>query len=94
MLNFKLIKDLKMAVDSYDVHVPFTLAILEQIAADTLTPEDWQNLVKATLSPGQYLVWQSACRELALDTARHNAQASNANWNIDVLLEEGAWVGQ
>lgn len=93
-IDFKLIKDLKTAVDSYGVHAPFTLAVLEQIASSALTPDDWKNLAKATLSPGQYLVWRSACRELALDTARRNAQAGNPAWDVDVLLGEGARAGQ
>ncbi|XP_058537251.1 endogenous retrovirus group K member 24 Gag polyprotein-like [Ochotona princeps] len=93
-LNFKLIKDLKIAVDSYGVHAPYTMAVLDQLAADVLTPEDWRNVAKATLSPGQYLLWRAACRELAIDIARRNAQAGNPTWNEEALLGEGAHAGQ
>lgn len=92
-LDFKVIKDLKTAVDSYGVHAPFTIALLEQISFNALTPDDWKQLARATLSPGQYLVWRAAYRELATDQAQRNAQGGNKEWNADMLLGEGARAG-
>ena len=92
-LDFKVIKDLKTAVDSYGVHAPFTITLLEQISFNALTPDDWKQLARATLSPGQYLVWRAAYRELAMDQAQRNAQGGNREWNADMLLGEGARAG-
>jgi hypothetical protein len=42
-----------------------------------LTPQDWKTLCKATLSGGDFLLWDSECRETSKKTAALNAQIGN-----------------
>jgi hypothetical protein len=51
-LDFKLIKELKMAVVQYDPSAPFTQALLDTVLESHLTPLDWKTPCKATLSEG------------------------------------------
>ena len=55
-LNFKEMKQLKEAVAVYGSQAPFTLAMVESFAALNLTPSDWQQLCRAVLSGGDYLL--------------------------------------
>ncbi|XP_066100423.1 endogenous retrovirus group K member 10 Gag polyprotein-like [Saccopteryx bilineata] len=86
--DFKVIKELKLAVAQYGATAPYTMAILESIAEHWLTPRDWQTLARATLAGGDYLLWKSKYVEVCRDTARRNAQANNG-WTFDMLIGEG-----
>ena len=68
-LDFKIVKQLKEADMSYGPQATFTLLIVESIGAMNLTPDDWGNVSRATLSGGQYLVWKPAWQEYSSDTA-------------------------
>lgn len=59
-----------------------------------LTPDDWTNMAKATLSGGQYLIWKTAWQECSSETAQRNATSGNPHWNIDMLMGGGQFVGQ
>jgi hypothetical protein len=61
-LNFKLIKELKTAVVQYGPTAPFTQALLDTVVKSHLTPLDWKTLSKATLSGGNFLLWDSEWR--------------------------------
>ena len=86
--NFKLVKELKTAVNQYGATAPYTTAIVESVAENWLTPGDWQILTRATLSGEDYLLWKSEYIEACKDTARRNAEAGNG-WNLDMLTGEG-----
>ena len=58
-LDFKLIKELKTAVVQYGSSAPFTQALLDMVVESPLTPLDWKTLCKATLSEGDFLLWDS-----------------------------------
>jgi hypothetical protein len=58
-LDFKLIKELKTAVVEYGHSAPFTQALLDMVLESHLTPLDWKTLCKATLSGGDFLLWDS-----------------------------------
>ena len=58
-LDFKLIKELKTAVVQYGPSAPFTQALLDTVVESHLTPLDWKTLCKATLSGGDFLLWDS-----------------------------------
>jgi hypothetical protein len=58
-LDFKLIKELKTAVVQYGPSAPFTQALLDTVIESHLIPLDWKTLCKATLSGGNFLLWDS-----------------------------------
>ncbi|KAM7135461.1 endogenous retrovirus group K member 10 Gag polyprotein-like [Molossus nigricans] len=89
--DFKVIKELKTAVAQYGATAPYTMAILESVTDQWLTPSDWQTLARATLSGGDYLLWKSEYVEVCRDMARRNAQANNG-WNFDMLIGEGNYA--
>ncbi|XP_053909159.1 endogenous retrovirus group K member 5 Gag polyprotein-like [Cuculus canorus] len=62
-IPFKQLKELKIASAQYGPTAPFTVTILETIAAHTLPPSDWKSLAKAVLSGGEYLLWSSEYSE-------------------------------
>jgi hypothetical protein len=64
-LDFKLIKELKMAVVQYDLSAPFTQALLDTVMESHLIPLDWKTLCKATLS-GDFLLWDSEWRDTSI----------------------------
>ncbi|XP_044089100.1 uncharacterized protein LOC122895629 [Neovison vison] len=69
-LDFKLVKQLKDAVNTYGPQAAFTVSLLESLAGLNLSPGDWTNLARATLSGGQYLMWKTAWQEYSADTAQ------------------------
>ncbi|KAK1342801.1 hypothetical protein QTO34_015568 [Cnephaeus nilssonii] len=89
--DFKVIKEIKTAVAQYGATAPYTMAIVESVAENWLTPGDWRSLARATLSGGDYLLWKSEYVENCRDTARRNAQAGN-NWTYDMLAGEGNYT--
>ena len=56
-IQFKEMKQLKEYVAAYGAQGPFTLAMVESFSALNLTPSDWQQLCRAVLSGGDYLLW-------------------------------------
>ena len=92
-LEFKVIKELKTAVAQYGPTAPFTQALLDTVMESHLTPQDWKTLCKATLSGGDFLLWDSECRETSKKTAALNAQTGNPDWDINMLLGEGRYEG-
>lgn len=89
--DFKVIKEIKTAVAQYGATAPYTMAIVESVAENWLTPGDWRSLARATLWGGDYLLWKSEYVENCRDTARRNAQAGN-NWTYDMLAGEGNYT--
>ncbi len=55
-LAFKDIKQLKETVINYGPHAPFTLTLFESFSANQLVPNDWQQLCRAVLSGGNFLL--------------------------------------
>ncbi|XP_012583237.1 PREDICTED: endogenous retrovirus group K member 5 Gag polyprotein-like [Condylura cristata] len=91
-LSFKEMKQLKEAVSAYGAQVPFTLAIVESFTVLNLTPSDWQQLCRAVLSGGDYLLWRGEYQENCVHTARLNAQAGQAQRNLDMLTGARAYA--
>ena len=58
-LDFKLMKELKQLLCKYGPSAPFTQALLDMVVESHLTPLDWKTLCKATLSGGDFLLWDS-----------------------------------
>ena len=57
-------------------------------------PSNWAGLVKACLSPGQYLDWKAFLIEFANEQAVANSAAGNSAWDRDMLLDQGRFVQQ
>ncbi|KAM6143263.1 endogenous retrovirus group K member 7 Gag polyprotein-like [Erethizon dorsatum] len=64
-LPFKLLRELKMAVKDFGPTSPYTLQLVNSIAAEWMTPWDWQQTAKSCLSPGLYLMWKADYEERA-----------------------------
>ena len=71
-LPIKLIKELKQACSSYGATAPYTLTLLDALAARWMIPYDWRAVAKACLSGGQYLLWRTEYEDLAHKQARDN----------------------
>ena len=59
-----------------------------------LTPLDWKTLCKATLSGGDFLLWDSEWRDASKKAASLNAQTSNPYWYNNMLLGDGPYESQ
>nr|XP_013001495.1 uncharacterized protein LOC106026267 [Cavia porcellus] len=69
------LKELKKAVSQYGPTAAFTLAVLDSLTQGWITPNDWRDLARATLSGGNYLLWkvefQDQCELLAKDNTNN-----------------------
>ncbi|XP_010634502.1 endogenous retrovirus group K member 10 Gag polyprotein-like [Fukomys damarensis] len=89
-LEFKLIKELKLAVNQYGTNAPFTTVIFESLSGQWLALGDWKAICKAALSGGDYLLWWTyteKCKEMA----HRNRQAGMAIATYDMLSGEGLY---
>ncbi|XP_032755597.1 endogenous retrovirus group K member 6 Gag polyprotein-like [Rattus rattus] len=91
-LSFKELKNLKEAVSSYGPLAPFTSAIFESYVASTLTPGDWQQLCRAVLSGGDFLLWRGEFQEQCTQLARLNAQAGFPQRDLEMLTGTGQYA--
>ena len=91
-LSFKEMKQLKEAVAVYSSQAPFTLAKVQSFAVLNLIPSNWQQLCRAVLPGGDYLLWRGEYQENCLQTTRLNAQAGQAQHNLDMLTGAGAYA--
>ena len=95
-VEYGRIKELAEAVRKYGVSANFTLAQLDRLAGDAMTPTDWQTVAKATLlSMGQYLEWKALWHEAAQDQARANAASltpEQQQWTFDMLTGQGHYA--
>ncbi|XP_021011333.1 igE-binding protein-like [Mus caroli] len=93
-LDFKVIKNLAESCRAYGVSAACTTVQLEALQRYCLTPSDWAGLVKACLSPGQYLDWKAFLIGFANEQAATNAAAGNQVWDRDMLLGQGRFAQQ
>ena len=75
----------------YGPSAPFTQALLDTIVESHFTPLDWKTLSKATLSGGDFLLWDSEWQDASKKTAALNAQAGKLDWDSNMLLGEGPY---
>lgn len=75
-LDFKVIKSLAESVRTYGITASFTIAQVEALHRFCMTPNDWTTLVRACLSPGQYLDWRAFLIEYANEQAAANFRCS------------------
>ncbi|KAL6037220.1 hypothetical protein STEG23_016790 [Scotinomys teguina] len=91
-VGYKQLKDLAEAVRTYGMSATFTVALMERLAQNAMTPSDWFSTAKACLSLGQYLDFKSIYTDLAHTQARTNVLNGNQHWTEDMLLGQGQWT--
>ncbi|XP_062058485.1 endogenous retrovirus group K member 5 Gag polyprotein-like [Lepus europaeus] len=90
-IDFSQLKELQKAVTMYGPQAPFTYQVLDMLASQGLTPNDWRNLTRAVLAGGDYLLWQAGFQELARSKAAENARSDGArrHWTEAMILGIG-----
>ncbi|XP_008836747.2 igE-binding protein-like [Nannospalax galili] len=95
-VEYNQIKELAESVRKYGVTANFTLAQLDRLARDSMTPTDWQTIAKATLnSMGQFMEWKALWHEAAQEHARANAISltpEQQEWTFDMLTGQGCYA--
>lgn len=90
-LTFKDTKQLKDAVMAYGTQAPFTISLLESFTARNLTPSDWQQLCRAALSGGDYLIWCGEYQERCTQTAQDNVRDGHGDYTVEMLTGQTKW---
>ena len=70
----KMVKQLKQTCASYGPKAPYTIQLVEALAARWMSPCDWKTVAKACLSGGQYVLWRAEYDDIA-------PKQTNANQN-------------
>ncbi|XP_060234794.1 igE-binding protein-like [Meriones unguiculatus] len=94
-VEYPLVKELAESVNKYGVDANFTIMQLERLGSVAMTPNDWQNTIKAALpSMGQYLDWKALWHDASQTQARANAHAEDnqRQWTFDLLTGQGQFV--
>ena len=71
-LDIRALEKLKSAVSNYGPTAPFTLALLESITNDWLTPNEFHQLARAALSGGDFVLWKAELAEFAKEIESKN----------------------
>ncbi|XP_071469831.1 endogenous retrovirus group K member 24 Gag polyprotein-like isoform X1 [Marmota flaviventris] len=86
-LSLRFLEKLKKACVHYGPTAPYTLALLESQSAQWLTPNDWKFLARATLSAGDFLLWNADFKEHCRETVQKNlTKASSKSWTYVKLV--------
>ncbi|XP_054978240.1 igE-binding protein-like [Sorex araneus] len=95
-LDFKIIKSLAESVKTYGANAAFTITQIEGLFRYCMTPNDWQQVARAVLTPGQYLDWRTFLMEFANEQAATNLAQGGARavWDRDMLLGLGRFANQ
>ncbi|XP_062056024.1 endogenous retrovirus group K member 5 Gag polyprotein-like [Lepus europaeus] len=90
-IDFSQLKELQKAVTMYGPQAPFTYQVLDMLASQGLTPNDWCNLTRAVLAGENYLLWQVGFQELARSKAAENVRSDGArrHWTEAMILGIG-----
>ena len=64
-IPMKMIKELKQDCASYGPTAPYTVSLVEALAARWMSLHDWKTVAKACLSGGQYVLWRAEYDDLA-----------------------------
>ncbi|KAL6042717.1 hypothetical protein STEG23_024389, partial [Scotinomys teguina] len=91
-LTIKELRGLKEAVAAYGALAPFKLIMVESYQVSNLTPGNWQQLARAALTRGDYLLWKGEFFEQCSQTACMNAQAGFPQRTLDMLFGQGQYA--
>ena len=88
---FKILKELKQAIQNYGVNSPFTVEIVQSVAeSNRLIPADWLALAKTVLTPGEFRQFRTWWQDHAETLAAHN-QTHNISISLEQLMGIGPW---
>lgn len=95
-LPLKTLKELQSAVKSMGLSAPYTIQIVDMVASQWLTPPDWHQTAKATLSPGDYVLWRTEYEERSKATLNRltftTSKRKEPKLTMDMLLGTGAFM--
>ncbi|KAM8979318.1 uncharacterized protein ACOB8E_001308 [Sarcophilus harrisii] len=84
--NVEIIKDLKKACTLYGATSAYVKMLLQNLAFEILTPDDWKSIARVCLEPGQNYMWLSEYSEFCRIQAQQNSQnAVHAAITYDLL---------
>lgn len=81
---------------NYGHSAPFTLAILERLAAGGyLLPGEWARVVQSVLGRGEFLSWKAEFLDRG-DTlaARNRSRPSTGHWTADKICDQGKFASE
>jgi hypothetical protein len=93
-LDFKVIRNLVESMQMHSLTASYIVAQVEALNRHCMMPSDGAVLVKACLSPGQYLDRKAFLIELTNEQAVANVAAGNPAWDRDMLLGQGRFAQQ
>lgn len=91
-LPLKTLKELQLAVKTMGPSAPYTIQVVEMVASQWLTPHDWHQTARATLSPGDYILWRTEYEEKSKETVQKAAGRRGAKVSLDMLLGTGNFL--
>ena len=91
-LHFKVIRNFAESVQTYRLTAFYTVAQVQALNRHCMMLSDWAGLVKACLSPGQYLDWKAFLIEFANKQAAANSVAGNPAWDRDMMNGQGRFA--
>nr|XP_042133138.1 endogenous retrovirus group K member 113 Gag polyprotein-like [Peromyscus maniculatus bairdii] len=86
-LSLKVLKELQSAVKSVGASAPYTLQIVDVVASSWLTPYDWMQTAKATLSPGDYILWRTEYEDKSKETVVQSLRKRGPKPTMSMLME-------
>lgn len=91
-LDIRALEKLKSAVSNYGPTAPFTLALLESITDDWLTPNEFHQLARAALNGGDFVLWKAELAEFAKEIESKNlTRPSSRDWTAKRILGEAPY---
>lgn len=92
-LPLKTLKELQSAVKQMGASAPYTVQIVDMVASQWLTPHDWHQTARATLAPGDYILWRTDYEERSKDTVKKYANVKKGpKVTMDMLLGTGSFL--
>lgn len=91
-IPYKQLKDLVEAARQFGPNAAYTLTLLGRLTTNAMTPSDWFEIARGSLSTGQYLDYRSIVTDAAHTQARQNVRDGQPHWTADMLLGQGQWA--
>ncbi|XP_050005033.1 endogenous retrovirus group K member 8 Gag polyprotein [Alexandromys fortis] len=85
-MPLKTLKELQSAVKSLGPSAPYTLQVLDMVASLWLTPHDWMQTAKATLSPGDYILWRTEYEDKCKDSIVQSIKKRGPKPTMSMLM--------
>ncbi|XP_047592981.1 endogenous retrovirus group K member 8 Gag polyprotein-like [Lutra lutra] len=71
---------------------PYTIQVVKMVASQWLTPHDWHQTAKSTLTPGDYVVWRTEYEDKCKETVQRYSGKRGFKITLDMLLGTGAYL--